>query len=82
MKPAMFPDTFYKIQYPEAIKVQKKLLLATGDWALVQSYFQALTSFYEKVALTENGPVSIFWKQRLQEIANSSNLSEVKSACQ
>ena len=25
MQPAMFPDTFYKVQYPEAIKVQKRL---------------------------------------------------------
>ena len=64
MKPAMFPDTFYKVQYPEAVKVQKKLLLATGDWALVQTYFQALTAFYEKVALTEKGPVSMFWKEQ------------------
>ena len=82
MKPAMFPDTFYKVQYPEAVKVQKKLLLATGDWALVQTYFQALTSFYEKVAQTENGPVSIFWKQQLQEMANTSDLSAIKAACQ
>ena len=82
MKPAMFPDTFYKVQYPEAVKVQKKLLLATGDWALVQTYFHALTSFYEKVAQTENGPVSIFWKQQLQEMANTSDLSAIKAACQ
>ena len=82
MKPAMYPDTFYKVQYPEAVKVQKKLLLGTGDWALVQTYFQALTSFYEKVAQTENGPVSIFWKQQLQEMANTSDLSAVKAACQ
>jgi peptide/nickel transport system permease protein len=81
MKPAMFPDTFYKIQYPEAIKIQKKLLLKTGDWALVQTYFQELTSFYEKVAKTENGPVSIFWKQQLQEMANTSDFSALKSAC-
>ena len=38
VQPAMFPDTFYKVQYPEAIKIQKKLLLKTGDWALVQTY--------------------------------------------
>jgi len=81
MQPAMFPDTFYKVQYPEAIKVQKKLLLATGDWALVQTYFQALTAFYEKVAQTENGQVSIFWKQQLLEMANTSDLSVVKTAC-
>jgi peptide/nickel transport system permease protein len=81
MKPAMFPDTFYKIQYPEAIKIQKKLLLKTGDWALVQTYFQELTSFYEKVAKTENGALSIFWKQQLQEMANTSDFSALKSAC-
>ncbi len=82
MKPVMFPDTFYKVQYPEAVKVQKKLLLATGDWALVQTYFQTLTAFYEKVAQTENGQVSIFWKQQLQEMANTADLSVVKAACQ
>ena len=82
MKPVMFPDTFYKVQYPEAVKVQKKLLLATGDWALVQTYFQTLTAFYEKVARTENGQVSIFWKQQLQEMANTADLSVVKAACQ
>ena len=82
MQPVMFPDTFYKVQYPEAIKIQKKLLLKTGDWALVQTYFQSLTAFYEKVAKTENGPVSIFWKQQLQEMANTSDFSALKSACQ
>jgi peptide/nickel transport system permease protein len=82
MKPVMFPDTFYKVQFPEAVKVQKKLLLATGDWALVQTYFQTLTAFYEKVAQTENGQVSIFWKQQLQEMANTADLSVVKAACQ
>lgn len=82
MKPVMFPDTFYKVQYPEAVKVQKKLLLATGDWALVQTYFQTLTAFYEKVAQTENGQVSIFWKQQLHEMANTADLSVVKAACQ
>jgi peptide/nickel transport system permease protein len=82
MKPVMFPDTFHKVQYPEAVKVQKKLLLATGDWALVQAYFQTLTAFYEKVARTENGPVSIFWKQQLQEMANTADLSAVKAICQ
>jgi peptide/nickel transport system permease protein len=82
MKPVMFPDTFYKVQYPEAVKVQKKLLLATGDWALVQTYFQTLTAFYEKVAQTENGQVSILWKQQLQEMANTADLSVVKAACQ
>jgi len=82
MKPVMFPDTFYKVQYPEAVKVQKKLLLATGDWALVQTYFQTLTAFYEKVAQTETGQVSIFWKQQLQEMANTADLSVVKAACQ
>ena len=82
MKPVMFPDTFYKVQYPEAVKVQKKLLLATGDWALVQTYFQTLTAFYEKVAQTENGQVSIFWKQQLQEMANTADLSVVKAVCQ
>ena len=81
MKPVMFPDTFYKVQYPEAIKIQKKLLLKTGDWALVQTYFQSLTAFYEKVAKTENGALSIFWKQQLQEMATTSDLSALKSAC-
>ena len=81
MQPVMFPDTFYKVQYPEAIKIQKKLLLKTGDWALVQTYFQSLTAFYEKVAKTENGALSIFWKQQLQEMATTSDLSALKSAC-
>jgi peptide/nickel transport system permease protein len=81
MQPVMFPDTFYKVQYPEAIKIQKKLLLKTGDWALVQTYFQSLTAFYEKVAQTENSASSIFWKQQLQEMANTSDLIELKSAC-
>ena len=79
---AMFPDTFYKVQYPEAIKIQKKLLLETGDWALVQTYYQSLTAFYEKVEQTENSTLSIFWKQQLQEMANTSDLSAVKTACQ
>lgn len=82
MHPVMFPDTFYKVQYPEAVKVQKKLLLDSGDWALVQTYFQALTVFYEKVAIADNGPVSIFWKQQLQEMANTSDLSVLKASCQ
>ena len=81
MQPAMFPDTFYKVQYPEAIKIQKKLLLETGDWALVQTYYQSLTAFYEKIEQTENSTLSIFWKQQLQEMANSSDLSAVKTAC-
>jgi len=81
MQPVMFPDTFYKVQYPEAIKIQKKLLLKTGDWALVQTYFQSLTAFYEKVAQTENSALSIFWKQQLQEMANTSDLLALKSAC-
>ena len=82
VQPAMFPDTFYKVQYPEAIKIQKKLLFETGDWALVQTYYQSLTAFYEKVEQTENSTLSIFWKQQLQEMANSSDLSAVKTACQ
>lgn len=82
MKPAMFPDTFYKVQYPEAVKIQKRLLLDTGDWALVQTYFQALTAWYEKVAQTENGPQSIFWKQHLQEMSNTADLSVLKASCQ
>jgi len=81
MQPVMFPDTFYKVQYPEAIKIQKKLLLKTGEWALVQTYFQSLTAFYEKVAQTENSALSIFWKQQLQEMANTSDLLALKSAC-
>ncbi len=81
VQPAMFPDTFYKVQYPEAIKIQKKLLLETGDWALVQTYYQSLTAFYEKIEQTENSTLSIFWKQQLQEMANSSDLSAVKTAC-
>lgn len=81
MNPVMFPDTFYKIQYPEAIKIQKKILLETGDWALVQTYFQTLAAFYEKVAKSENRALSIFWKQQLEEMANTSDLSVLKSAC-
>jgi peptide/nickel transport system permease protein len=81
MQPAMFPDTFYKVQYPEAIKIQKKLLLETGDWALVQTYYQSLTAFYEKIEQTENSTLFIFWKQQLQEMANSFDLSAVKTAC-
>jgi peptide/nickel transport system permease protein len=34
------------------------------------------------VAQTENGQVSIFWKQQLQEMANTTDLSVVKAACQ
>lgn len=48
---------------------------------MVQTYFQSLTAFYEKVAKTENGALSIFWKQQLQEMANTSDLSALKSAC-
>jgi peptide/nickel transport system permease protein len=79
LKSALFPDTFYRIQYPEAIKIKKDLLLQTGNWPLVQSYFQALTKFYEIVVKSENSSLSIFWRERLEEIALSSDLAAIKS---
>lgn len=79
LKSALFPDTFYRIQYPEAIKIQKKLLFQTGNWSLVQSYYQSLSSFYEKVSQLENKRLSIFWKERLQKIAYLDDLTAINA---
>jgi peptide/nickel transport system permease protein len=75
LKASLFPDTFYRIQYPEAIRLQKELLLQTGDWALVQSYHHTLVSFYDKVMLTDNSTQAVFWKKKLQDLAFVSELS-------
>lgn len=79
LKARLIPDTFYQIQYPEAFKIQKELLLQSGNWPLVQAYFQSLTNFYNKVDQTENSSLSIFWKEKLQEVAYLSDLPTIKS---
>jgi peptide/nickel transport system permease protein len=79
LKARLIPDTFYRIQYPEAQKIQKSLLLQTGNWPLVQDYFQALTNFYEKVARSSQPVSDQFWKIRLQEMALSDNVADLRS---
>jgi len=79
LEASFFPDTFYQIQYPEAVRIQQELLLQTGNWPLVQSYFYTLTTFYENLKKINHPTQSVFWKKKLQEIALLSDLSTIQS---
>lgn len=78
VQPAFFPDTFYRIQYPEALALQRALLLETGDWSKVQAFYGALTRCYSFVAEDPSDRESIFWQQRLSELVRVETLAEAR----